>query len=40
MPDNADKNIFNSRTTLMGEGKEVACILKDGNVVAVVGYKR
>ena len=28
MPDNADKNILNSRETLIGEGKEVACILK------------
>ncbi len=37
--DNADKNIHNSSARLMGEGKAVACILKDGNVIAVVGYK-
>ena len=39
MPDNADKNILDSRATLIGEGKEVACILKGGNVIAVVGYR-
>jgi len=39
MPDNADKNILNSRAELIEEGKDVACILKGGNVVAVVGYK-
>ena len=39
MPDNADKNILNSRAELIEEGKDVACILKDGNVIAVVGYK-
>ncbi len=37
--DNADKNILNSSAELIGEGKAVACILKDGNVIAVVGYK-
>ena len=39
IPDNADKSIHNSSARLMGEGKAVACILKDGNVIAVVGYK-
>lgn len=39
MPDNADKNILNSRETLIGEGKDVACILKDRKVIAVLGYK-
>lgn len=39
LPDNADKNILNSRATLIEEGKDVACILKGGNVIAVVGYK-
>lgn len=39
VPDNADKNIINSRATLIEEGKEVACILRGGNVIAVVGYK-
>ena len=39
MPDNADKNILNSRAELIEEGKDVACILKGGNVIAVVGYK-
>ena len=39
MPDNADKNILNSRVTLIEEGKDVACILRGGNVIAVVGYK-
>ena len=39
VPDNADKNILNSRATLIEEGKSVACILKDGKVIAVVGYK-
>ncbi len=33
------KNILNSRAELIQEGKDVACILKGGNVVAVVGYK-
>ena len=40
MPDNADKNIFNSRTELIEDGKDVAYILKGGNVIAVVGYKQ
>ncbi|MDE5696653.1 MAG: hypothetical protein K2I96_04455 [Lachnospiraceae bacterium] len=31
MPDNADKNILNSRAELIEEGKDVACILKSGN---------
>ena len=39
IPDNADKNILNSRAELIEEGKDVACILKGGNVIAVVGYK-
>ena len=39
MPDNADKNVLNSRATLIGEGKDVACILKNGKVIAVLGYK-
>lgn len=39
MPDNADENILNSRAELIEEGKDVACILKGGNVIAVVGYK-
>ncbi len=39
MPDNVDENIFNSRAELIEEGKDVACILKGGNVIAVVGYK-
>ena len=39
IPDNADKNILNSSAELIGEGKAVACILKDGNVIVVVGYK-
>lgn len=38
MPDNVDKNILNSSTTLIEEGRNVACILKGGNVIAVVGY--
>ena len=38
IPDNADKNILNSSAELIGEGKAVAYILKDGNVIAVVGY--
>ena len=32
-------HILNSRAALIEEGKDVACILKNGNVVAVVGYK-
>ena len=40
IPDNADKNIHNSSARLMGEGKAVAYILKDGNVIAVVGYRK
>jgi len=39
LPDNADKNILDSRASLIEEGKSVACILKDGDVIAVVGYK-
>lgn len=39
MPDNANENILNSRAGLIEEGKDVACILKGGNVIAVVGYK-
>ena len=39
IPDNADKNILSSSAELMGEGKAVACILKDGNAIAVVGYR-
>lgn len=39
IPDNAGKNILSSSAELIGEGKAVACILKDGNVIAVVGYK-
>ena len=39
VPDNVDKNILNSSARLMGEGKAVTCILKDGNVIAVVGYR-
>ena len=38
IPDNADKNILSSSAELIGEGKAVAYILKDGNVIAVVGY--
>ncbi len=38
-PDNADKNILNSWARLIGEGKSVACILKGGKIIAVVGYK-
>ena len=37
IPDNAGKNILSSSAELIGEGKAVACILKDGNVIAVVG---
>ena len=39
IPDNADKNILSSSAELIGERKAVAYILKDGNVIAVVGYK-
>ena len=39
MPGNADENILNSRAELIEEGKDVAYILKGGNVIAVVGYK-
>ena len=40
MPDNVNKNILNSKATLIKEGKDVACILKGGKVIAVVGYKK
>ena len=40
LPDNADKNILNSSATLIGEGKNVACVLKGEKVIAVVGYKK
>ena len=39
VPDNADKNIRNSSKRLIEEVKDVGCILKGGNVIAVVGYK-
>lgn len=39
IPDDADKNILSSSAELIGEGKAVAYILKDGNVIAVVGYR-
>jgi hypothetical protein len=39
IPDNADKNILSSSAELIGERKAVAYILKDGNIIAVVGYK-
>ena len=39
IPDDADKNILSSSAELIGERKAVAYILKDGNVIAVVGYK-
>ena len=40
IPDNANKNILSSSAELIGEGKAVACILKDGNIIAVVGYRK
>lgn len=40
VPDNADRNILNSQVTLIEEGKDVACILRGGNIIAVVGYKK
>ena len=40
IPDNANKNILSSSAMLLGEGKAVACILKDGNIIAVVGYRK
>ena len=39
IPDNVDKNILSSSAELIGERKAVAYILKDRNVIAVVGYK-
>ncbi len=39
VPDSADKNILNSGARLIEEGKDVACILKDGKVIAVLGYR-
>ena len=39
IPDNVDKNILSSSAELIGERKAVAYILKDGNIIAVVGYK-
>ncbi|MDE5596989.1 MAG: hypothetical protein K2J04_04090 [Lachnospiraceae bacterium] len=39
VPDNANENILNSSAELIGEGKNVACILKGENVIAVLGYK-
>lgn len=38
IPDNADQNILSSSAELIGEGKDVAYILKDGSVIAIVGY--
>lgn len=40
VPDYADKKILDSRETLIEEGKDVACILKDKNVMAIIGYRQ
>ena len=39
VPENAGKDILTCSATLMEEGKDVACILRDGKVIAVLGYK-
>lgn len=38
-PSTANENILNCRRTLVEEGKKVAYILKDENIIAVIGYK-
>ena len=39
LPDNAKSNIIECRNELLGEGKNVAYIMREDIVVAVVGYK-
>ena len=38
MPDNAGKDILDSRVELIKEGKDVAYILEEETVIAVIGY--
>lgn len=38
-PNNASDNILISIGELAEEGKKVACILEDDNIIAVIGYK-
>lgn len=39
LPDKAAENVVNCKNELLEEGKNVAYILKDENIVAVIGYK-
>lgn len=39
IPENASENAQGAANELSGEGKKVAFLLKDGRIVAVIGYK-
>lgn len=39
IPSNATENILNCKAELVGERKDVACILRDDNIIAIIGYK-
>ena len=39
LPDNAESNTVELKNELLREGKQVAYLLQDGVIVAVVGYK-
>lgn len=40
LPDNAERNTVELKNELLREGKQVAYLLQDGVIVAVVGYKK
>lgn len=39
LPDNASENVITCKNELQAEGKKVAYILKDKNIIAVIAYK-
>lgn len=39
LPDNAAENVIACKNVLQAEGKKVAYILKDENIIAVIAYK-
>lgn len=39
LPDVADENVIGVKDDLMNEGKKVCFLIKDGNVIAAIGYK-
>lgn len=38
-PCNIEKNILDCRAELMKEGKKIGYILKDDNIIALIGYR-